>query len=152
MQNKHSDAIKRKHNKIRTPNAYLSSSSLSEGMLPGPPKTMPPDVGGGGIELKGQAFRGEDCLCGGEWEVASSFKSASLVGELEDEGTSRIFLRLAFFETATGFGSSSVASTVSSSREVAEGSGESSNPFGSRSRTVVSTVGPFSGRGGRRTR
>ena len=73
---------------------------------------MPPDVGGGGIELKGQAFRGEDCLCGGEWEVASSFKSASLAGELEDEGPIRILLRLAFFEAATGFGSSSVASAA----------------------------------------
>ena len=71
-------------------------------MLPGPPKTMSPDVGAGGIELKGQAFRGDDCLCGGEWEVASSFKSASLAGELEDEGAIRILLRLAFFEAAKG--------------------------------------------------
>ena len=76
---------------------------------------MSPEVGAGGIELKGQAFRGEARLCGGEWEGASSFKSASLVGELEDEGAIRILFRLAFLEAATWFGSSSVASVVSSS-------------------------------------
>ena len=99
-------------------------------------------TGAGGIELKGQALRGEVSLRGGEWDVASSFKSVSLEGELEDEGASRIFLRLDFLET-TGCGSSSVASAISSSRELAEGTGD-----GSRSKTAVSMVGPFSGRGG----
>ena len=132
---------------------YLSSSSLSEGMPPGPPKMMPPAVGGGGIELRGQAFRGEACRWGGELEVAPSFSSGSLAGELDDECASRILFRLAFFPAAAGFGSSSVgsvASAVSSSREVAEGTGESSRPFGSSSSIVVSIVGPFSGRGGRK--
>ena len=99
-------------------------------------------AGAGGIELKGQALRGEASLRGGEWEVASSFKSVSLEGELEDEGASQIFLRLDFLEAA-GCASSSVASATSSSRELAEGTGD-----GSRSTTAVSMVGPFSGRGG----
>ena len=99
-------------------------------------------AGTGGTELKGQTLRGEACLRGGEWDVASSFKYVSLEEELEDEGASQIFLRLDFLET-TGCGSSSVASAVSSSRELAEGTGD-----GSRSKTAVSMVGPFSGRGG----
>ena len=74
--------------------------------------------------------------------MASSFNSVSFEGELEDEGASRIFLRLDFLEAA-GCVSSSVASATSSSRELAEGTGD-----GSRSTTAVSVVGPFSGRGG----
>ena len=84
-------------------------------MLPGPPNTMSPEAGAGGIELKGQAFSGEAGLRGGEWEVASSFKSVSLEGELEVEGDTCILLRLAFLEATARFGSSSVASAVSSS-------------------------------------
>ena len=111
-----------------------------------------PIVGGGGIELRGQAFRGEACMWGGELEVASSFSSGSLAGELDDECASRSFFHLVFFAAAVGFGSSYVASVAlafSSSREVAEGTNESSRPFGSSSSVAVSVVRPFSGRGGR---
>ena len=131
---------------------YLSSSLLIEGMSPGPPKRMPPAVGGGGIELRGQSFRGVACIWGGELEVASSFSSWSLVGELDDECASRSFLLLGFPTAAAWFGCSSVASIVSafsSSREVAEGTCESLILLTSSSRAVVSAVGSFSGRGGR---
>ena len=74
--------------------------------------------------------------------MASSFNYVSLEGELEDEGASRIFLRLDFLEAVGCV--SSVASATSSSRELAEGTGD-----GSRSTTAVSMVGPFSGRGGK---
>ena len=82
--------------------------------------------------------------------MASSFSFWSLAGELDDEWASRSFLRLCFPIVAAGFSCSSVASVVSifsSSREVAEGTGESSVPLTSSSRTAVSALGSFSDRG-----
>ena len=146
------EVARRRYKKLISNHSHLSSSSLSEGKSPGPPKRMPPAAGGGGIELKGQAFRGGACIRGGKLEVASSFSSGSLAGELDDEWASQSFFRLCFPSVAAGFGCSSVASvisTFSSSGEVAKGIGESSIRLTSSSKAIVLAVGPFSGRGGR---
>ena len=82
----------------------MLSSSLSEGKSPGPPKRMPPTAGGGGIELNGHAFRGTTCARDGELEVASSLNSASLAGELDDEGTSGRSFRVRFPSAAVAIG------------------------------------------------
>ena len=52
-------------------------------------------------------------MWGGELEVASSFSSGFLAGELDDECASRSLFRLVFFAAAAGFGSSYVASVAS---------------------------------------
>ena len=80
------------------------------------------------MELKGHAFRGTACARGGELKVASSLNSASLAGELDEEGTNRRRFRVRFSPAAAAIGWSSVASAIllfSMSREVvAEGTGE----------------------------